>query len=306
MITNNPYQDRISKEGIIIKGNRECSSRYKSILPILARYNKYAPLKILDFGANYGYFSLRLLNDFPFADITMVDYEPLLKEVYQENKVKNLHLINKFMDIEDIEELGKENQYDIILCMSVLHHFKEYKKVIDLFLKMGKIVIFEVGYPEEKPVSNQSRVKPIYDYLMTKQPIQVNQWIQHDRPIFYLNKDEICLKGVVRNGCGIAGKKTFKEIETQIVQRFNHKIYHGTLNITLDNPVTFKNESKLAVFYNIFPCFICGLPVWNIRPEVRNCPTPYMELMSPFKLRDFFNLEDNKIINIGVNRAYLN
>jgi len=306
MITNNPYQDIIGKDGVIQKGNRECNSRYKAILPILARYNTYAPIRILDFGANYGYFSLRLLHDFPFADITMVDYEPELQKVYQEHKTNNLHLIHKFMELEDIEELAKNNKFDVVLALSVLHHFKEYQKVIDLFLEMGKIVIFEIGYPDEKPVSNQWRVKPIHDYLMGKQPIQVNNWLQHDRPIYYVNKDEYSLKGILRNGCGIASSKTFVEIEPQILHRFGYKMYPGTLNITLDNPVTFRKEEKLAQYYNLFPLFLFGFPVWNIRPDARECPTLNMELISPFRLRQFFNLEDGNTINIGINRAYLN
>jgi hypothetical protein len=306
MITNNPYQDIIKKDGTIIKGNRECNLRYKSIQPILARYDKFAPIKVLDFGANYGYFSLQILKDFPIADITMVDYEPILKEVYKEHKQFNLHLIHKFIELEDIEELAKNNKYDVVLALSVLHHFKEYKKVIDLFLEMGTIVIFEIGYPDEKPISNQWRVKPIHDYLMTKNPIQVNNWLQHDRPIYYVNSEEYNLKGTVKNGCGIASQKTFVEIEPQILNRFGQKLYPGTLNITLDNPVTFLNEEKLAQHYNIFPLFLFGLPLWNIRPDIRSYPTPHMELISPFSLRQFFNLKNNDTINMGINRAYLN
>jgi CTP-dependent riboflavin kinase len=304
MIFKNPYQD-IEEEGkVIVKGNRECNSRWEALLPFLARYNEDEPLKILDFGANYGYFSWKLAELFPNANITMVDYEPILKELYEKKKNPNINLIHQFMELKDIKKLVKKNDYDLILCLSVLHHFKEFKELIEVFIRDSKTVLFEVGYPTENPITNHELVKPIYDYLITKNPIQINSWVEHDRPIYYVNKDEMVFKGIVRSGARMASTETFKQIDYLLYEKLNEDCYHGTLNIKFPFKIGLKNEESVATYYSLVPIFINGFPVYNIRPQNRINPTPYMELISPFKLRWLFGLVDGQSVNISLNNTY--
>ena len=104
MITKGFYQDILIHGNVVAPGNRNCSMRWKSILPFLARYNDYEPLKILDFGANYGYFSFKLAEKYPFSRVEMVDYEPLLKSLHSINNYSNVKLYFEYMDEDRISE----------------------------------------------------------------------------------------------------------------------------------------------------------------------------------------------------------
>lgn len=58
------YQDTWNNGKCIMKGDRNCLKRYNLIKPIID--NKYhRPFTAIDIGANIGYFSIRLAEDFP-------------------------------------------------------------------------------------------------------------------------------------------------------------------------------------------------------------------------------------------------
>lgn len=307
MIFKDLYQDIRIKGQTVAKGNRECSSRYKALLPFLARYQRYEPFKVLDFGANYGYFSFRLGEDYPFSKITMVDYEPILELLYNINQPENIELIYKYMSEEDIRSFSRdrEGEYDLVLAMSILHHFKNPDLVIEYLLKLGKCVIFEVGYPDETPVCNEERVKPIYDYLKGIGAMQINSWTPNSRPLLYVDRRERWLSGEVHSGSGLASNKTFPEVEYQIWDLFRTKFYPGTLNINLDYPVTFTNPTPFAEVYRIYPMYLNGFPCYNIRPNHIKYPTRNIEVISPYKLRDMFNLEDRDKVNVSFREEYI-
>lgn len=305
MITEGFYQDILVHGNVVAPGNRDCSMRWKAILPFLARYNDYEPLKILDFGANYGYFSFKLAEKFPFSTIEMVDYEPLLKSLHSINNYSNVKLHFEYMDEDRISEFLKRKDYDLILAMSILHHFENPEEIINLFLEAGKTVLFEVGYPNENPVSNPERINPIYEYLTKNNSIQINDWIPHERPLFYIARDESVIKGCIESGQKLASSKTFPEIDYQLWDLFRCKLYPGTLNIKLEKNVYFCNPTPFAEEYRIYPMFLNGFPCYNIRPNHIEYPTRNVEGISPYRLRDIFNLQDGDEVNISMRNEYL-
>jgi hypothetical protein len=50
---------------------RECASRYEPIKAVLGEYKR--PFSVFDFGANMGYFTFRIAEDFPQATVIAVD-----------------------------------------------------------------------------------------------------------------------------------------------------------------------------------------------------------------------------------------
>ena len=80
----------------------------------------------MDFGANNGYFSFRLAEDFPEYDIHMVDGSNLLPLLKDLNSLDNVYLYNEIYNEQQLMDLVNENDFDYILMMSILHHFETH------------------------------------------------------------------------------------------------------------------------------------------------------------------------------------
>jgi SAM-dependent methyltransferase len=287
------YQDIRVNGKTISKGVRECESRYEALLPFLDRYKKRKTFTVLDFGANYGYFSWRIKEDFPNAEITMVDPRPLLKLLYDINNVKGIKLISQYLHDFQIQTLG---EFDLILLMSVLHHFDNPNSILDIFLEIGETLIIETDYSDIPNFTN--RQKEIQDYLKTKNPIQINKWIAHDRPIYYLNKNERGIIGKVTSGQKIAQANI--PHFNWIFDWFGIELFPGTLNIVLNKPINFESIFKINN-YSFIQMYLNGFFVLAIKDTLLTPNYYYLEVVSPINLREKFNLEDEDEVLISFN-----
>lgn len=294
MIDEDIYQDIRIQGKTVIKGRRECETRYRVLKNLLDRYDKYDSFSLLDFGANYGYFSWRIKEDYPNAEITLIDSRPLLKLLYESNKENGINLINKTMDLEAIEKFKEDHHYDIILLMSILHHFPEPESVLDTFKEMGEILITEIDYPTVPNFMNNQ--KEIYNLVQKENPIQINSWIDHDRPIYYINDNDGSIKGKVMSGSGLA-TKSFK-ILNNVFQWFNFPMYPGTLNVSLEKGLIFSPRFKVDS-YIFTKIYLNGFPVFIIKDTNLNTSNKFLEIVSPFKLREKFDFEDGDDVIIS-------
>jgi 2-polyprenyl-3-methyl-5-hydroxy-6-metoxy-1,4-benzoquinol methylase len=132
LIEKDTYQDIRIKGETVWKGRRECESRWKSIKPFLERYKNHKTFKVLDFGANYGYFSWRIKEEFSHAEIDMVDSREMLKLIYNINQPEDMTIFEN-MDTDTLKEHAEKHRYDLILAMSILHHFDNYDEILSMF-----------------------------------------------------------------------------------------------------------------------------------------------------------------------------
>lgn len=295
------YQDVYLNGEVIKSGTRECESRYKVIRNFLERFNREKTFTILDFGANYGYFSWRIKKDFPNAQITMVDNGPVIKELYRLNNHENVELINKQMTVEDLREFKKNNHFDTILVMSILHHFKEdYKEVTNIFLEMGDNVVFEVYPPNVPGFTGIS--KEVSDYVKSKGVTPINNWTTQDRPIYYKNKNEYAVCGVVNSGSGEAQLNT--KYFNKKFKWFGLEMCPRTLNVQMEQKIFFSNPLYLVNRGNwklvMIPLYINGFPAFAVRPETEDYPG-FVEILSPANLREKFNLKDSDGVFLSFN-----
>lgn len=285
-LDDDPYQDIRVRGETIDYGRRECESRYEIIKLFLERYDK--PFTVLDFGANYGYFSWRIKEDFPNSEITMIDSRPVLELLTKINNYDGINLISKDMSLGEIIQHGESHSYDLVLIMSIIHHFPEPESTLDAFINMGETIIIETDYPNVTNFTNSQ--ERIYNHLMTKNPIQINKWVHHDRPIYYLNKNEFEVTGKVASGSGTS-KNTTKHFNNTLGW-FKSSCYPGTLNINLDNDIKFNNIMLLYGAYSLMRVYLNGFPVLALRDITADIPDNFIELISDNHLRTKFNLND--------------
>ena len=140
------YQDVWSEGQRLAMGKRECLFRYQVMKEFFSRFQR--PVKVLDIGANVGYFSMRLSEDFA-GSFTLCESEPLelsmLWQLCRRQKASSIHILPKRLNLEDLVRWGQTEQFDVVLALSVLHHFNEpYQEVLQALTGLGTYLILEV------------------------------------------------------------------------------------------------------------------------------------------------------------------
>ncbi|MFD2046670.1 class I SAM-dependent methyltransferase [Ornithinibacillus salinisoli] len=164
------YQDIWVKGKVVQKGQRECENRYKKIKEQLTKNYRNEPFTVLDLGANNGYFSFRIAEDFN-ARVTMIESNDKIREIVKLNENDHVELINRHISENELNKLVQKEKFDVILALSVLHHFEGYEQVIDTLFHSSKFVFIEPSALEEsKGGYNSSRVIGIMKNLQARNP----------------------------------------------------------------------------------------------------------------------------------------
>lgn len=121
------------------------------------------PLKVLDIGANLGYFSFRLAERF-FGDFVMMEGSPTtakkLMQLCLVNSNPQMSLLCSYVNLEKLRTLLQEEQFDLIIALSVIHHFDEpFNDIVRTFAENAKYIILEHAHPDETHCPNAVRVK---------------------------------------------------------------------------------------------------------------------------------------------------
>lgn len=141
------YQDHWKYGTLIEKGERDCESRYQEIRKVALRYKR--AFTVLDIGANAGYFTIRLAEEFPNCVVIAVEPEGDLAS--HVTHLNNVVLLKKKLSQADLSMLARCEYFDIVLCLSVLHYLDEdkpYKEALDKVTQLGTNIFLEL--PVEK------------------------------------------------------------------------------------------------------------------------------------------------------------
>lgn len=156
------YQDVWLNGKCIVAGKRNCSDRYDIIKRYCIEWN-LKEFSVLDIGANMCYFGLRLIEDFNCSVMAFEfhDYEMRLAHI-KKNKTDKLLLLNKKINLPELKILNACCHFDLVLCMSVIHHVKdEAKEYVSELRKSGDHVILEIaGEDSRRAVDRQSIYEP--------------------------------------------------------------------------------------------------------------------------------------------------
>ncbi|WP_077624236.1 class I SAM-dependent methyltransferase [Sediminibacillus massiliensis] len=164
------YQDIWVKGKVVQKGQRECENRYNKIKEQLTKYKSDKPFTVLDLGANFGYFSFRIAEDFN-AEVTMIESNKRINDIAKQNDNKKVKLINRHVSADELRKIIKQEKFDVILALSILHHFEEYNQVIDMLFEDPELVFIEASALEEaKGGYNADRVEGIWENLQSRNP----------------------------------------------------------------------------------------------------------------------------------------
>jgi SAM-dependent methyltransferase len=151
------YQDTWVKGEVVARGERNCEPRYQVIKKVAKKFRR--PFTVLDIGANLGYYSLRLAEDF---DCTVLAVEgqvgAWLSTVLNKNQNPRVLAVNKNLSLDDLRTLADVEHFDLVLGLSVTHHFDAaYVDVLEQIRRLGFVTILEL--PTEDNACGQQLVK---------------------------------------------------------------------------------------------------------------------------------------------------
>lgn len=147
--------------GKVIKGGiRDSEDRYEMIKSVCKRFNR--PFSVLDIGANFGYFSFRLAEDFD-CHVTMIEKSAecssILNELCRKNDKDNVAFLKHNASVKSLSLLSKLEHFDVVLGMSVIHYFGNPELSMPAFRSLSTNLILEV--PVEDTAANPDVVRKI-------------------------------------------------------------------------------------------------------------------------------------------------
>ena len=154
------YQDVWLNGKCIKSGTRECESRYEIIRDFCETRYGNDFFTICDIGANMSYFGLRLIEDFKCNVIAFEfhNFDMRLKHI-EANKTNRLLLLNKKINLKELEILNTACQFDLVLAMSVIHHVKDnVYAYVDALRELGNNIILEVAENDSKRAVNLDKI----------------------------------------------------------------------------------------------------------------------------------------------------
>lgn len=154
-------------------GWRDCNGRYEAIQRYLVgRMGSDArqlgdPLRVFEVGAYNGYFCRRLADDFR-ASCVAIDGQPFLED-YDSPSGGEVFAVHKLVTPADITDQGDNWHPDIVMCMSVLHHWPNWKDYAQALIGAGRVVFIETANPDENLASDAKEIaRQADDYFRTK------------------------------------------------------------------------------------------------------------------------------------------
>ena len=112
------------------------------------------------------------------------------------------------------------------------------------------------------------------------------------------------LEGKIKSGLGNANF-WIKKVEKVFYKKTGKKLYHGTLNIELENSYELKNywviqqeEYGGTQEVKVQECIVLGQEAFIIRSEKTAHKSNIIEIVSDVNFREKFNLHDGDIIEV--------
>jgi len=180
------YQDIIINNKVK-KGQRDCAPRWEVIKNALKeRYDR--PISVLDIGANFGYFSFRIQEEFPGSVVTLIEskHAKRLIKLCQETDAEDTIVLDELINTEQLNTLAGCEHFDVVLGLNVLHHIGDVEKSFDALERLGDTLIVETPNPQDDGACGQKNLDYLYEKVMSEYNI-IGEFKRHtsnvDSPI---------------------------------------------------------------------------------------------------------------------------
>lgn len=292
---------------------RECADRYKVIKRVLALLP--TPFRLLDFGAHTGWFARRVVGDFDSVVTAVDDYGGLRGTASEQ-----LVVVNRRLTAGDLRQLPR---HDVALALSVLHHCKDWRRLLEQIRACRQFAIIEVPHPKERwmrSAAARHELAEIHDTVAGLASARLGTFTRtgrdgsvHHRPLFLVPGSLERVEGTVFAGSGTCGRKLTPALHARGLDReLGYQPYPGSLNLRMgvandflgapavDWPGVVKSKTRP---YQFWPAWLDNRPVHVMVPGTRGHGPNHIELVAPVKLRDELGLDDGDTVTVDVARG---
>jgi hypothetical protein len=199
------YQDIIINGEVVQKAthnHQDGEARFAILDQVLQQYKR--PFTMLDIGASQGYYSFKAAQKYPQSVFVMIEgnnqHYPLigtqLLDLCKENTaLNNIVLLNKAIELADLQRLGECEHFGVVVVFNIIHWFDDWKTVTDAILNLGKNIIIETP-PQEPQLPQELNTKrqQIIDYLIAQGAQTLGYVKRHtsntQSPIFWIQTNK--------------------------------------------------------------------------------------------------------------------
>lgn len=136
------------------QAKRDCVGRYEAIAPLLDQFERNFTL--IDLGAGEGYFGTRVKKDYD-ATVVLVEGQDLYKGP--------LMHIKRQLSAYEINEFAKGEHFDVVLCLSMLHHVPDWRGFLQGVFALGEHIFLEIPTPNDLRCFERPNVADQYEFL---------------------------------------------------------------------------------------------------------------------------------------------
>ncbi|MFA5604183.1 MAG: DUF120 domain-containing protein [Bacilli bacterium] len=312
------YQDIWVRGKKVHQGYRNCSQRWSVIKRILSRYD--SPMSVLDLGAQTGYFSYRIAEEFPAVVVAVEPAKQGLSiQIEEANRNPQVSWVREKLTVDGVSALGS---FDVILALSFLHHQKDWREWLSTLTLMARSsLIVETPHPDEKLNQAVARknLREIHETIAkvaTQEGAGEGVWDKKlERGIFHISTN-YPITGRVFTGNGVHGRHS-----TRLAEDWNKVLgyvpFPGSLNLRtkvsnlhsqLGPPVMEYVDAKRGKAgrkggdYQIWPAKIIGSTVQChlIVPGSRTHGPDTCEILAPVSLRETLGISDDSEVRLLV------
>jgi len=149
-------------------------------------------IKILDAGSGLTFFPYLLSHAFPQVEVVCTDYDNILVNGYSRVNKNEKNLV-KFVQSDLRDKKFPDKEFDIIYCVSVLEHTKDYGRIIENFnsylVSGGQLILsFDISIDGSRDISvegadnllkalNQKFVPMSTDFLPTSKELKEDKFL---------------------------------------------------------------------------------------------------------------------------------
>ena len=194
---------------------RECADRYEPIKKLCEQFNR--PFSVLDVGANFGWFGHQLVKDFENCVYVGLDNKTI-------DPHPRIYHINKHLDAQTMAAWSRSDHFDVVLGLSVLHHFKDYGVAFNALRRLGTWLIVEIpGENDEGTLAPESH-QGLLDIFKGVEPLAT--FPSHksgvDRPMYVTRSEafisEQSLDAPLRGAQGYATYKIWQDFDHCVIE----------------------------------------------------------------------------------------
>ena len=240
------YQDVWVDGEVVEEGARDCHTRWAIVAGVIETLGGKG--RMLDWGAQAGYFAIRAAQRFPNLEVVAVDTDRRLRETVerQSTSLPNLQVVETHAHLEDVAANGP---WDVVLALSVLHHLEldEAKRAVRWMQHTTKAALIENPLRDEHRFTNRKEVAYPLDDIAQREgwPVACMTRVRRPgmgphvgaklRPMYLLGRLPTPgpVKGVVKDGTRAASRTA--QVWDEAWKAIGYRPVRGTLNLHGDD-----------------------------------------------------------------------